>query len=62
VGGGVTPQGGRTTWRKGKKGEAINVRKGSGDELRRDVGGEGEHTTQEGGPPTKENPRCHVPS
>ena len=32
----------------------------SGGELRRDVGGEGEHTTQGKGPQTKENPKCHV--
>jgi hypothetical protein len=39
-----------------EEGKEINARKGSGDGLRRDVGGEGEHTTQEGGPYTKENP------
>jgi hypothetical protein len=59
-GAGVTPQGGRTTRGKGKERDAINARKGSGDELRRDVGGEGVHTTQGKGPQTKENPRCHV--
>jgi hypothetical protein len=34
-----------------KEREAINVRKGSGDELRGDVGGKGDHTTKEEGPP-----------
>jgi hypothetical protein len=45
-----------------EEGEAISARKESGYGLRRDMGGEGEHTTQEGGPSTKENPRGHVSS
>jgi len=38
------------------------VREEDKDELRREVEGKGEHTTQEGGSIIKEHPRCHVPT